>query len=196
MARSLNLASTEAQDSLQDRGGLVPPGEYPVVLKGYKSGQFDPSTPSFQAGFNSLSLHYKILEGDFKGQVVFDSSIVDSPRFAPSKKNPEGAINFRLVQFFSALGNEGEIELPDEPEGWGDYVGEEFGIRVIIEDYTSKEGVKGKRNKVTRTFPISEIVSARIPTKADAVEVSTKPKAGGSSTAQPDTGSVNGTLTF
>lgn len=194
MARTLNLGSTEAKAAAEDRGGfsLVPAGTYPAQLYKVARGEFSPESESGKAGFGKLTFTFKITEGDFKGQFVTLFNVVDSPTFA------KGGLNFWLIQFFTALGVEDDLALPESEEEWGDYVGEDFAIRVDVVNNTYK-GNTTTRNEVKHIGKASDVDDSKVPTKDTPVVArgaSGSERKGSGDVAQPKTGGVEGNLGF
>lgn len=163
MAR-LNLGSAESIAALEDRGvgGPLPAGEYPAVIIKATVGEFRENSASAKAGLGRLSLEFKVTEGDFEGRKVTDFNIVNGPEFASGKPN------FKMIQLFSALGWEGEFDLPETQEQWDELVSEPLGLRLGYSDPNAKGQIF---NEVVRYVHPDALEES--PTKSDAASVPT-----------------------
>lgn len=168
MAR-MNLAAEEFVAAVEDKGvgGPLPRGEYLATITDIEVGEFSPTSESGKAGHASLTVHLKIEEGDFAGRKIRQFNLNNSPTFA------SGSANFALAQFLTALGFEGEFDVP-EGEEWGDYIGETVGVRLGFNEPNSKGNVF---NNVARWVKPADVDPAKTPTKDTPVDVP-EPKAG------------------
>jgi hypothetical protein len=145
----INLNSEENRAAAEDRGaaGPLPAGEYVVDIYNVEVGSFSAETPSGKAGHEKLTLTYKVSEGDFEGRKIRSFNFNGSPTFA------SGAVNYRLVQLLTALGFEGEVDVP-EGDDWEDLVGESVGVRLVVDPADPTGRIF---NSVNRIIPVGEV---------------------------------------
>lgn len=157
MAFTIKVNAAAAKEAASG-GDFKPyaPGDYIVEIKNVVEGEF--------AGANSKGLpkwevHYTIVDPDeFAGKKFRDFNV---PVFTEWKS---GKSAFMFYQFFGALGvdfsEDGEVELPDPDDTWG----EQIGVTLGIEEYNDKP-----RNVVKRYFPAADGIK-NVPAYADEEE--------------------------
>lgn len=191
MAR-MNLAAEEFVAAIEDKGvgGPLPRGEYLATITDIEVGEFSETSASFAAGHASLTVHLKITEGDFAGRKIRQFNLNNNPTFA------SGAVNFALAQFLTALGFEGDFEVPEGDE-WGDYVDEVVGVRLGFNEPNAKGNVF---NNVARWIKPADVDPAKTPTKDTPVDVPEAKagagRAGGAKGGRPAAGGRGGRLGF
>lgn len=125
MAITINVS----EDTAASAGGdypAIPGGTYPVTIKKVKLGEYKSGNNQGKPFYN---VQFRISDGEYAGRVLF-TMVGLFDKWAPTTKNPQGAANFTMTNFFKALGYDvksGEFVVPSIDE----LAGQALSIRVI-----------------------------------------------------------------